>query len=143
MRKGVKLGEAKMEDMILKDSLVDGFHNYHMGITAENVAKQWNVNREEQDNYAVISQNRAETAQKNSFFDKEITPVKIADRKGSYKIIYDHNYLIDFTSVTRQLSDYESVLMLNILTRKYCIIQVLKHVHKRIKIFLTTKGRLL
>ncbi|RDD43613.1 Acetyl-CoA acetyltransferase, cytosolic [Trichoplax sp. H2] len=91
MRKGVKLGEAKMEDMILKDSLIDGFHSYHMGMTAENIAKQWNISREEQDKYAVLSQNRAEAAQKSNFFDKEIVPVKIADRKGEIIVNKDEH----------------------------------------------------
>ncbi|XP_074846392.1 acetyl-CoA acetyltransferase, cytosolic isoform X2 [Carettochelys insculpta] len=65
MRAGVKMGEASLQDSVICDGLTDAFYQYHMGITAENVAKQWQVSRMEQDQFAVQSQNRAEVAQKS------------------------------------------------------------------------------
>lgn len=83
LRQGVKMGPATMLDSMTHDGLTDAMENIHMGITAENLAKQYNISREEQDKYAVRSQNLAENAQKSGFFDKEITPVEIAERKGT------------------------------------------------------------
>ncbi|XP_066563386.1 acetyl-CoA acetyltransferase, cytosolic isoform X2 [Amia ocellicauda] len=81
LRVGTKMGDATLQDCILSDGLTDAFHNYHMGITAENVAKQWSVSREAQDQFAVSSQNRTEAAQKAGFFEKEIVPVSVPSRK--------------------------------------------------------------
>uniref|UniRef100_A0A4W3JEA7 Thiolase N-terminal domain-containing protein n=1 Tax=Callorhinchus milii TaxID=7868 RepID=A0A4W3JEA7_CALMI len=75
MRVGVKVGDMFLQDTILCDGLMDAFYNYHMGVTAENVAMQWHVSREEQDKFAVQSQNRTEAAQKAGYFEKEIVPV--------------------------------------------------------------------
>ncbi|XP_073836264.1 acetyl-CoA acetyltransferase 2 [Musca autumnalis] len=83
LRQGVKMGPATMLDTMIHDGLTDAMENIHMGITAENLAKEYNISREEQDKYAVRSQNLAENAQKSGFFDKEITPVEIVDRKGT------------------------------------------------------------
>ncbi|TRY99606.1 hypothetical protein DNTS_007917, partial [Danionella cerebrum] len=72
MRSGVKMGDATLQDSILTDGLTDAFYNYHMGITAENVAKQWGVSRDAQDQFAVTSQKRTEAAQKAGYFIQEI-----------------------------------------------------------------------
>lgn len=78
-----------LTDSILCDGLTDAFHNYHMGMTAENVAKKWQVSREDQDKYAVLSQNRTESAQKAGYFDKEIIPVFVSSRKGLTEVKTD------------------------------------------------------
>lgn len=83
LRNGIKMGPGTMVDTMIYDGLTDAMHNIHMGITAENLAKEFNITREEQDISAVRSQNLAEEAQKNGFFVKEITPVEIVDRKGT------------------------------------------------------------
>jgi acetyl-CoA C-acetyltransferase len=82
MRTGVKFGDATMVDTMVNDGLMDAFNQYHMGITAENVAKQFDISREAQDKFAVFSQNKAEISQKNGTFKNEITPVTIDTRKG-------------------------------------------------------------
>lgn len=82
LRNGVKFGDASLMDTMLKDGLTDAFHDYHMGVTAENVAKQFGISREEQDKFAALSQNKAEVAQKTGLFAKEITPVTVKSRKG-------------------------------------------------------------
>jgi acetyl-CoA C-acetyltransferase len=89
LRTGVKMGEMSLTDSILHDGLTDAFHNYHMGITAENVAKKWQVSREDQDKLAVLSQNRTESAQKAGHFDKEIVPVFVSSRKGLTEVKTD------------------------------------------------------
>ncbi len=82
LRNGVKMGPAEMVDTMIKDGLWDAFNGYHMGNTAENVARQWQITREDQDNFAVTSQNRAEAAQKAGKFKDEIVPVTIKTCKG-------------------------------------------------------------
>ncbi|WP_427928343.1 acetyl-CoA C-acetyltransferase [Agrobacterium cavarae] len=89
LRGGVKMGDFKMVDTMLKDGLIDAFHGYHMGITAENIARQWQLSREEQDEYAVRSQNRAEAAQAAGRFEDEIAPFVIKGRKGDVTIAAD------------------------------------------------------
>uniref|UniRef100_G3T0U8 Acetyl-CoA acetyltransferase 2 n=1 Tax=Loxodonta africana TaxID=9785 RepID=G3T0U8_LOXAF len=89
LRTGVKIGEMPLLDSILCDGLTDAFHNYHMGITAENVAKKWQVSREDQDKIAILSQNRTESAQKAGHFDKEIVPVFVSSRKGLTEVKTD------------------------------------------------------
>ncbi len=81
-RTGYRLGNGTMIDTILKDGLMDAFDEIHMGITAENIAEQFEISRAEQDAYALLSQNRAEAAMKSSAFDEEIVPVLIPQRKG-------------------------------------------------------------
>ena len=83
MRSGVKFGDTTLTDTMLKDGLTDAFHNCHMGITAENVAKQHSISRSEQDQFATSSQNKTETSQKAGFFSNEIVPVNITTRKGA------------------------------------------------------------
>src|ERR1041384_439164 len=81
-RDGFRMGDAKMVDTMIVDGLWDVFNQYHMGVTAENVAKEYAVTREEQDEFAVKSQNKAEAAQKAGKFADEIVTVEIASRKG-------------------------------------------------------------
>ena len=81
-RDGFRMGDAKMIDTMIIDGLWDVYNQYHMGVTAENVAKEYAVTREEQDEFAVASQNRTEAAQKAGRFREEIIPVEIPSRKG-------------------------------------------------------------
>jgi acetyl-CoA C-acetyltransferase len=81
-RDGFRMGDAKMVDTMIVDGLWDVYNQYHMGVTAENVAKEYAVTREEQDEFAVKSQNKTEAAQKAGRFKDEIVPVEIASRKG-------------------------------------------------------------
>jgi acetyl-CoA C-acetyltransferase len=89
MRDGTKMGDMKLIDTMVKDGLWDAFNNYHMGTTAENVARQWQITREEQDKFAVASQNKAEAARKAGKFKDEITPVTIKTRKGETVVDQD------------------------------------------------------
>lgn len=82
LRGGQKMGAVELADTMLKDGLIDAFHGYHMGQTAENIADKWEITREAQDAFAVASQNKAETAQKAGRFDDEIVPVTIPGKKG-------------------------------------------------------------
>lgn len=82
LRNGTKMGNLNHEDTMIKDGLWDAFNNYHMGQTAENLAKKYEISREAQDAFAVASQNKAEAAQKSGKFKDEITPVTIKSRKG-------------------------------------------------------------
>src|SRR5436190_1517088 len=81
-RDGYRMGDAKLVDTMIVDGLWDVYNQYHMGVTAENVAKEYAVTREEQDQFAVASQNKTEAAQKAGKFKDEIVPVEIASRKG-------------------------------------------------------------
>ena len=89
LRGGVKMGDMKYTDTMLKDGLIDAFHGYHMGNTAENVASRWQITREEQDKFATASQNKAEAAQKAGRFKDEIVPVTVKGRKGDTVIEND------------------------------------------------------
>jgi acetyl-CoA C-acetyltransferase len=89
LRDGTKMGEMKMVDTMLKDGLWDAFHGYHMGNTAENVAQRYQITRDEQDKFAVASQNKAEAAQKSGRFKDEIVPVTVKGRKGDTVIDSD------------------------------------------------------
>ena len=82
LRDGVKMGDYQMIDSMIRDGLWDAFNGYHMGNTAENVARQWQITREMQDAFAVASQNKAEAAQAAGKFKNEICAVTIAGRKG-------------------------------------------------------------
>ncbi|MBJ9710067.1 acetyl-CoA C-acetyltransferase [Burkholderia gladioli] len=81
-RDGFRMGDAKLVDSMIVDGLWDVYNNYHMGITAENVAKEYGITREAQDAFAALSQNKAEAAQKSGRFDDEIVPIEIPQRKG-------------------------------------------------------------
>ena len=87
-RRGFRLGDAKLVDTMVLDGLTDAFNNYHMGVTAENVAAQNKVSREQQDAFACASQNKAEAAQKAGKFRDEIVPVEIPQRKGD-PVVFD------------------------------------------------------
>lgn len=82
IRQGQKMGNLEMIDTMIKDGLWDAFNGYHMGTTAENVARQWQITRDDQDRFAVASQNKAEAAKKAGRFKDEIVPVTIKSRKG-------------------------------------------------------------
>jgi acetyl-CoA C-acetyltransferase len=84
-----KMGDLKFIDTMIKDGLWDAFNGYHMGQTAENVAKQWQITRDEQDEFALASQNKAEAAQKAGKFKDEIVPVTIKTRKGDVVVDQD------------------------------------------------------
>lgn len=92
LRSGVKMGDYKMIDTMIKDGLWDAFNGYHMGQTAENVAQKWQINRERQDEFAVASQNKAEAAQKAGRFKEEIVPVTVKERKGE-RVVEDDEYI--------------------------------------------------
>lgn len=81
-RWGARMFDAQLKDMMVNDGLWDAFNNYHMGMTAENVAEQWGITREELDEFSVISQQRAEKAVDGGVFDEEIVPITIPQRKG-------------------------------------------------------------
>ncbi|MEE2654684.1 MAG: acetyl-CoA C-acetyltransferase [Pseudomonadota bacterium] len=89
LRDGKRMGDTKMVDTMIRDGLWDAFNGYHMGCTAENIAKQWQISREEQDQFALRSQQRAEKAQNAGKFVDEIAPVVIKTRKGSITVNRD------------------------------------------------------
>jgi len=89
LRNGTKMGDVKFIDSMIKDGLWDAFNGYHMGNTAENVAKKWQITRAEQDAFAAASQQKAEAAQKSGRFTDEIVPVTIESRKGSVTVDTD------------------------------------------------------
>ena len=89
LRNGTKMGDLKFVDTMLKDALLCAFNGYHMGTTAENVARKWQLTRDEQDEFAAASQNKAEAAQKAGRFVDEITPVTYSTRKGDVTVSDD------------------------------------------------------
>jgi acetyl-CoA C-acetyltransferase len=105
LRGGVKMGNFEMVDTMIKDGLWDAFNGYHMGNTAENVARQWQITRQQQDEFAVASQNKAEAAQKSGRFKAEIVPVTVKTRKGDTVVEADefpkHGTTLDAISKLR------------------------------------------
>ncbi len=101
LRGGQKMGDLALVDTMIKDGLWDAFHGYHMGQTAENIAVRWQITREDQDNFAVTSQNRAEAAQKAGKFAGEIASVTIKGRKG--------DTVVDQDEYIRHGATYESM----------------------------------
>ena len=91
-RRGQRMADGIMEDYMVKDGLWDVFNDYHMGITAENIAEKWNLSREEQDEFALNSQLRAEEAIKSGRFKDEIVPVEVPQRKGEPLIVDTDEY---------------------------------------------------
>jgi acetyl-CoA C-acetyltransferase len=89
LRQGQKMGDMSFIDSMIRDGLWDAFNGYHMGNTAENVAQQWQISREQQDEFAVASQNKAEAAQKAGRFAEEIVPFTIKTRKGETVVEQD------------------------------------------------------
>jgi acetyl-CoA C-acetyltransferase len=114
LRSGVKMGDYKMIDTMIKDGLTDAFYGYHMGNTAENIARQWQLTRDEQDRFAVASQNKAEAAQKAGRFKDEITPVTIASRKGDVVVEQDeyirHGATLDAMAKLKPAFDKEGTV---------------------------------
>ena len=89
LRNGTKMGSLEFLDTMLRDALTDAFQGYHMGVTAENIAQKWQISREEQDAFAVASQNKAEAAKKSGRFKDEICPVVIKSKKGDVVVDTD------------------------------------------------------
>jgi acetyl-CoA C-acetyltransferase len=89
LRNGIKMGDTQLIDTMLRDGLLDAFQGYHMGTTAENVAEKWQITREQQDQFAAASQNKAEAAMKEGKFKDEIVPVTIKGRKGDVVVDTD------------------------------------------------------
>jgi acetyl-CoA C-acetyltransferase len=114
LRGGVKMGDAKMVDTMMYDALTDAFHKYLMGTTAENVAKQWQLTRDEQDEFAVNSQNKAEAAQKAGKFKDEIVAHTIKGRKGDTVVDEDeyikHGVTVEGISKLRPAFDKEGTV---------------------------------
>lgn len=98
LRLGTKMGDAQMIDTMIRDGLWDVFNGYHMGTTAENVARQWQITREEQDAFALASQNKAEAAKKAGRFQDEIVPVTVPNRKGDIVVDTDE-YIRDGSTI--------------------------------------------
>jgi acetyl-CoA C-acetyltransferase len=98
MRTGTKMGDVKFIDTMIKDGLWDAFHGYHMGNTAENVAAKWQITRDQQDAFAVASQNKAEAAKKAGRFKDEIAPYTVASRKGDIIVDADE-YIRDGATI--------------------------------------------
>lgn len=102
-RWGQRMGDGALVDAMIKDGLWDAFNNYHMGITAENIAEQFNISREEQDYFAVSSQQKAEAAIKEGRFAKEIVPIEVPQKKGDPKI-FDTDEFPRFGTTIESLS---------------------------------------
>lgn len=102
VRWGTRMGDAALTDLMIKDGLWDAFNQYHMGITAENVAEQWKLTREELDRFALASQHKAEAAVKSGRFKDEIVPVLIPQKKGDPKVF-------DIDEFVRMGATYESL----------------------------------
>ena len=114
LRNGVKMGNFDMVDTMIRDGLWDAFNGYHMGITAENVAEKWQITRQQQDEFAVASQNKAEAAQKAGKFKDEIVPVTIKSRKGDVVVDADeypkHGVTVDSIAKLRPAFDKEGTV---------------------------------
>ncbi|MBN3860108.1 acetyl-CoA C-acyltransferase [Neisseriaceae bacterium PsAf] len=102
MRNGKRMGNTSIIDSMINDGLLDAYNHYHMGVTAENVAKEYNISREDQDRFSLASQNKAEAAQKEGKFKDEIVPIEISGRKGSVSVFEEDEFI-------RPGSTYESV----------------------------------
>ena len=98
LRNGTKMGNLDFVDTMIKDGLWDAFNGYHMGTTAENVARQWQITREDQDKFAVASQNKAEAAKKAGKFKDEIVAVTIKGKKGD-TVVSEDEYIKDGVTV--------------------------------------------
>lgn len=101
-RDGFRMGDAKLVDTMIVDGLWDVYNQYHMGVTAENVAKKYEISREEQDQFALASQNKAEAAQKAGKFVDEIIPVEIVSKKGT--VVFDTDEFIKHGTTIESLS---------------------------------------
>ncbi len=114
LRGGVKMGDLKMVDTMIKDGLTDAFYGYHMGTTAENIARKWQLSRDEQDQFALASQNKAEAAQKAGRFADEIIPFTVKSRKGDVTVDQDeyirHGATLDSMAKLRPAFDKEGTV---------------------------------
>ncbi|MDL2404298.1 acetyl-CoA C-acetyltransferase [Rhizobium calliandrae] len=114
LRGGTKMGDMKMIDTMIKDGLTDAFYGYHMGITAENIARQWQLSRDDQDQFAVSSQNKAEAAQLAGRFKDEIVPFIVKTRKGDVSVDADefirHGATLDNMTKLRPAFDKEGTV---------------------------------
>ncbi len=114
LRDGKRMGDLSMIDTMIKDGLWDAFNGYHMGVTAENVAKKFEISRDTQDAFAVASQNKAEAAQKSSKFVSQIAPVTIKTRKGETVVSEDeyirHGATMDSMKKLRPAFDKEGTV---------------------------------
>ncbi len=114
LRGGVKMGDFKMVDTMIKDGLTDAFYGYHMGTTAENIAKKWQLSRDDQDQFALGSQNKAEAAQKAGRFADEIIPFIVKGRKGDVTVDQDeyirHGATLDQMTKLRPAFDKEGTV---------------------------------
>ncbi|MDP9014762.1 MAG: acetyl-CoA C-acetyltransferase [Pseudomonadota bacterium] len=102
-RDGFRMGDAKLVDSMIIDGLWDAYNNYHMGTTAENVAKQFDISRRDQDEFAAASQQKAEAAQKAGAFKAEITPIEIVSKKGT--TVFDSDEFIRYGTTVDALSE--------------------------------------
>jgi acetyl-CoA C-acetyltransferase len=102
-RDGFRMGDAKLIDSMIVDGLWDAYNNYHMGTTAENVAKQFDISRREQDEFSAASQQKAEAAQKAGKFNAEITPIEIVSKKGT--TVFDSDEFIRYGTTADALSE--------------------------------------
>lgn len=113
-RNGLRMGDAKLIDTMIVDGLWDVYNNYHMGITAENVAQKFGISRQEQDQFALASQNKAEAAQKAGKLADEIVPYIIASKKGNTVVESDeyprHGTTLDMLSGLRPAFDKEGTV---------------------------------
>src|ERR671914_448224 len=111
-REGFRMGDAKLVDTMIVDGLWDVYNQYHMGVTAENVAKEYAVSREEQDEFAVASQNKAEAAQKAGKFKDEIVPLEIPSKKGPQLFADDeyprHGATLDAMKPLKRIKSFAS-----------------------------------
>jgi acetyl-CoA C-acetyltransferase len=110
-RWGYRMGNNELVDEMIKDGLTDAFNNYHMGVTAENVAEQWNVSREDQDKFSLESQHKAEQAIKSGQFKEEIVPVTIKTKKG--EIVFDTDEFPRFGNTIEALSKLKPIFKEN------------------------------
>lgn len=114
LRPGAKMGDVKFVDSMIKDGLTDAFYGYHMGNTAENVARQWQLSRDEQDQFALASQNKAEAAQKAGRFDDEVVAFTVKNRKGDIVVDKDeyirHGATIESMQKLRPAFDKEGTV---------------------------------
>ncbi|QAA31075.1 acetyl-CoA C-acetyltransferase [Clostridium manihotivorum] len=110
-RWGYRMGNNELVDEMIKDGLTDAFNNYHMGITAENVAEQWNASREDQDKFSLESQHKAEQAIKSGQFKEEIVPVTIKTKKG--EIVFDTDEFPRFGNTIEALSKLKPIFKEN------------------------------
>ncbi len=101
-RTGYRMGSGQLIDSLIHDGLVDAFHGIHMGMTAENVAERWGITREQQDAFAVQSQNKAQAAQKAGKFKDEIVPITVPQRKGA-PVIFDRDEFVKYDSTLEKI----------------------------------------